>query len=86
MSADRRHDNDRLSHNEGGNDMSDTNTLERSSLVDAPVSAIESVTLEVPDPPAAEAFYAAAFGELAPVGVRAAEAPSTGFVDSRCRL
>ncbi|MGH2745624.1 MAG: glyoxalase [Thermoleophilaceae bacterium] len=43
------------------------------------MSAIESVTLEVPDPPAAEAFYAAAFGELAPVGVRAAEAPSTGF-------
>lgn len=59
--------------------MSDTNTLERSSLVDAPASAIESVTLEVPDPPAAEAFYGAAFGELAPVGVRAGEAPTSGF-------
>lgn len=43
------------------------------------MAAIETVTLEVPDPTAADAFYAAAF-ELGPrVGVRASAAPTTGF-------
>jgi catechol 2,3-dioxygenase-like lactoylglutathione lyase family enzyme len=48
---------------------------------------LRRVTLEVPDPAAAEAFYAAAFGlgaglgaDLgAGIGVRAADAPTTGF-------
>src|SRR5258708_18208345 len=43
------------------------------------MTSIESVTLEVPDPAAAEAFYAAAFGLGDKVRVRASEAPSTGF-------
>lgn len=43
------------------------------------MAAIETVTLEVPDPTAAEAFNAAAF-ELGPrVGVRASTAPTSGF-------
>ena len=42
------------------------------------MTSIDSVTLEVTDPPAAESFYAAAFGDL-PVGLRASEAPTTGF-------
>ena len=40
---------------------------------------IESVTLEVPDPAAANAFYSAAFGLDARLGLRASEAPTTGF-------
>ncbi|HEX5995827.1 MAG TPA: hypothetical protein VFY84_11855 [Jiangellales bacterium] len=43
------------------------------------MTSIESVTLEVPDPTIANAFYAAAFGLGAVVGVRASEAPTTGF-------
>ena len=43
------------------------------------MAAIESVTLEVRDPAAAEAFYTAAFGLGARVGVRASEAPTTGY-------
>jgi len=43
------------------------------------VTVIESVVLEVPDPAAAEAFYTAAFGLGDAVGVRATEAPTTGF-------
>jgi catechol 2,3-dioxygenase-like lactoylglutathione lyase family enzyme len=43
------------------------------------MTSIESVTLEVPDPTAANAFYTAFFGEGAPVGVRDSEAPTTGF-------
>ncbi|WP_197023607.1 glyoxalase [Rhodococcus sp. UNC363MFTsu5.1] len=43
-----------------------------------PLTTIESLTLEVPDPTAAEAFYAA-FGVGEHIGVRAAEAPTTGF-------
>ncbi|MFE9692832.1 glyoxalase [Micromonospora sp. NPDC005806] len=43
------------------------------------MAAIESVTLEVPDLAAADAFYAAAFGLDTVVGVRASEAPTTGF-------
>ncbi|MGY2092409.1 glyoxalase [Nocardia gipuzkoensis] len=40
---------------------------------------IESVMLEVADPSAAEAFYAAAFGLGDKVRVRASEAPTSGF-------
>jgi predicted lactoylglutathione lyase len=43
------------------------------------VTSIGSVILEVPDPTAAEAFYAAAFGLGDTVSVRASEAPATGF-------
>ena len=42
------------------------------------MNSIASLTLEVPDPTAAEAFYAA-FGVGAHAGVRAAQAPTTGF-------
>ena len=41
--------------------------------------SIESVTLEVPDPAAVEAFYDAAFGLGDKVRVRASDAPTTGF-------
>jgi len=42
------------------------------------MAAIETITLEVPDPTAADAFYTAF--ELGPrVGVRASTAPTTGF-------
>src|SRR5215475_1965704 len=43
------------------------------------MTSIESVTLEVPDPAAAEAFYAAAFGLGEKVRVRASDEPTTGF-------
>ena len=43
------------------------------------MTSIESVTLGVSDPAAASAFYTAAFGLGGHVGVRAAEAPTTGF-------
>ena len=43
------------------------------------MTTIESVVLDVPDPSAAEAFYRAAFGLDTRLGVRASEAPSTGF-------
>ena len=43
------------------------------------MTSIESITLEVPDPTVANAFYAAAFGLGTVVGVRASEAPTTGF-------
>ena len=43
------------------------------------MTAIETVTLEVADPTAAEAFYAAAFGLGPRLGVRASDAPTTGF-------
>jgi predicted lactoylglutathione lyase len=43
------------------------------------MTSIESVTLEASDPTAALAFYSAAFGVGTHVGVRAAEAPTTGF-------
>jgi catechol 2,3-dioxygenase-like lactoylglutathione lyase family enzyme len=43
------------------------------------MTSIESVTLEVPDPTAAEAFYTAAFGLGSRVGVRASETPTSGF-------
>lgn len=43
------------------------------------MTSIESVTLEVPDPAAAEAFYTAAFGLGDKVRLRASQAPATGF-------
>jgi hypothetical protein len=43
------------------------------------VTAIESVTLEVPDTAAAGAFYAAAFGLGDQLALRASDAPTTGF-------
>jgi uncharacterized glyoxalase superfamily protein PhnB len=42
------------------------------------MAALDSVTLEVPDPAAAEAFHAA-LGVDRHVGVRASDAPTTGF-------
>ena len=43
------------------------------------MTAIASVTLETPDPTTSDAFYTAAFGLGAWVGVRHSEAPTTGF-------
>jgi predicted lactoylglutathione lyase len=45
----------------------------------AEMTSIDSVTLEVSDPTSALDFYAAAFGVGTHVGVRASEAPTTGF-------
>jgi predicted lactoylglutathione lyase len=43
------------------------------------MTTLESVVLDVPDPSAAESFYRAAFGLDTRLGVRASEAPTTGF-------
>ena len=43
------------------------------------MTSIESVILDVPDPSAAAAFYAAAFGLGDRLDVRASQAPTTGF-------
>jgi catechol 2,3-dioxygenase-like lactoylglutathione lyase family enzyme len=43
------------------------------------MTSIESLTLEVPEPTAAGAFYTAAFGLDSQVAVRASDAPTTGF-------
>jgi catechol 2,3-dioxygenase-like lactoylglutathione lyase family enzyme len=43
------------------------------------MTSIESVTLEVPDPGAAERFYTAAFGLGPQLRVRASQEPTTGF-------
>jgi hypothetical protein len=43
------------------------------------MTSIQSVALEVPEPAAAEAFYAAAFGLGGQVRVRASRTPTTGF-------
>jgi catechol 2,3-dioxygenase-like lactoylglutathione lyase family enzyme len=43
------------------------------------MTSIESLTLEVPDPTAAKAFYIAAFDLGDRLGVRASEAPTSGF-------
>jgi hypothetical protein len=43
------------------------------------MTSIESLTLEVPDPTAAKAFYTAAFGLDDQLGLRASDAPTTGF-------
>lgn len=42
-------------------------------------TSINSVTLEVPDPTAASAFYTDAFGLGTQLGLRASQAPTTGF-------
>jgi hypothetical protein len=55
--------------------MTDTST----TSVKAAVGAITSVTLEVPDPVAAGAFYRAAFDLGTQVRLRASQAPTTGF-------
>jgi len=41
--------------------------------------SIDQITLEMPDPAAADAFYTAALGLDSRVRVRASEAPTTGF-------
>src|SRR5258708_14014741 len=43
------------------------------------MASIESVTLDVADPPAANRFYTAAFGLHTQVRLRASESPTTGF-------
>ncbi|WP_030922174.1 glyoxalase [Streptosporangium amethystogenes] len=43
------------------------------------MTSIESVTLDVADPTAADRFYTAAFGLDTQIRLRASEAPSTGF-------
>ncbi len=43
------------------------------------ITSIEWVTLEVPDPTAAERFYTAAFGLGPRLGLRASQAPTSGF-------
>ena len=43
------------------------------------MTSISSLTLEVPDPRAATTFYADAFGLDGQLGLRACEAPTTGF-------
>jgi hypothetical protein len=43
------------------------------------MTSIESLTLDVPDPAVASAFYADAFGVGAQVNLRSAEAPTAGF-------
>lgn len=43
------------------------------------MTSIRSVTLEVPEPTAAAAFYDAAFGVSDHVGVRASDEPTSGF-------
>lgn len=43
------------------------------------MTSIDSITLEVPDPKAAEAFYDAAFGLGARLAFRTSDAPTTGF-------
>ena len=45
----------------------------------ATMTSIDAVTLDVPDPAAAEAFYAAAFGLGDKLRLRAADAPTSGF-------
>ena len=43
------------------------------------MASIDSITLEVADPPAADRFYTTAFGLGTRVRLRASEAPTTGF-------
>ena len=49
------------------------------TAVKVAATSITSVTIEVPDPAAADAFYTAAFGLGAQLGLRASEAPTTGL-------
>ena len=43
------------------------------------MTTIESVTLDVPDPASAQAFYASAFGLETQLGLRASQTPTSGF-------
>ena len=43
------------------------------------MNSVKSITLEVPDPAAAQSFYDAAFGLGNQLGLRPSEAPTTGF-------
>jgi hypothetical protein len=43
------------------------------------MTSIQTVTLEVPDPQAAQALYTDAFGLGSQIGLRASDAPTTGF-------
>jgi hypothetical protein len=54
-------------------------TSTSTTSVQAAAAAITSVTLEVPDPDAADGFYQAAFGLGSQVRVRESQAPTTGF-------
>jgi hypothetical protein len=54
-------------------------TSTSTTSVTAAAAAITSVTLEVPDPDAADGFYQAAFGLGSQVRVRASQSPTTGF-------
>ena len=54
-------------------------TSTSTTSVKAAAAAITSVTLEVPDPDAAGAFYRAAFGLGTQLRLRASQAPTTGF-------
>ena len=49
------------------------------TTVNHSATSISSVTIEVPDPGAADAFYTAAFGLGTRLGLRSSEAPATGF-------
>jgi catechol 2,3-dioxygenase-like lactoylglutathione lyase family enzyme len=52
----------------------------QANLAKGPVmTSIDSITLEVPDPTAARAFYSASFGLDAQVGVRASDGSASGF-------
>jgi uncharacterized glyoxalase superfamily protein PhnB len=62
--------------------MSDTATSLGSPTplpAEATRTSIDAVTLDVPDPAAAEAFYAASFGLGDKLRLRAADAPTSGF-------
>jgi len=49
------------------------------------MTSIESVTLEVPDPTVANAFYTSVFGLGVQLGLRASETPTTGNAKRRTR-
>ncbi len=58
----------------------ETETVHQGPLTKgAAVTCIESVTLEVPDPTSADAFYSAAFGLGTRLGLRSAAEPTSGF-------
>lgn len=62
--------------------MTDTQTSKtrHPQLTKGPATtSIESITLEVPDPTSAEAFYRASFGLGTEIRLRASDAPTTGF-------
>ena len=54
-------------------------STEAIDTVGSAMTSIESITLEVPDLPAADAFYTAAFGLGGQVLLRASEEPTSGF-------